>query len=70
MFLVSGLLIARPGDIAARLIESGAPTAMELTQMALRPLALGLVVALVLAAVSRESHPKSSVVGPATDGLY
>jgi sugar phosphate permease len=67
MFLVSGLLIARPGEIAARLIESGAPAAMEIAQMALRPLALGLVVALVLAAVIRESHPKSSPIRRATD---
>jgi MFS family permease len=60
MFLVSGLHIARPGKIAARLIDSGAPEAMTLAQMALRPLALGLAVALVLAAVIRESHPKAS----------
>jgi len=59
MFLVSGLLIARPGEIAARLFDSGGPEAMEIAQMALRPLTLGLVGALILAAIIRESHPKA-----------
>jgi len=60
MFLVSGLLIARPGEIAANVIAFGAPVGMEIAQAALRPLALGLIVAIILAALIRESHPKSS----------
>lgn len=61
MFLVSGFLIARPGEIAERLIAVGGPGTIEIAQGALRPLSLGLVVALVLAALIRESHPKASV---------
>jgi len=57
-----GVLIARPGDIAEGLIAASAPEPLALAQAALRPLALGLVVALVLAALIRESHPSESAV--------
>jgi MFS family permease len=60
MFLVSGLLISRPGEIVNRLTAASMPVSAELAQRALRPLELGLVGALVLAAIIRESYPKSS----------
>jgi predicted MFS family arabinose efflux permease len=59
MFLVSGLLIARPGQIATEAAMSGAPITMDLAASATRPLMWGLIVALVLAAVIRESYPRS-----------
>lgn len=58
MFLVSGVLIARPGQIAAEAAASGAAVTMALAADAVRPLVFGLVAALVLAAVIRESYPK------------
>jgi hypothetical protein len=61
MFLVSGLLIARPGEIAAELIDSCAPAGMAIADMALRPLTLGLVAAFILASFIRESHPKRDI---------
>jgi hypothetical protein len=60
MFLVGGLLIARPGNIAGDLLASGAPVTLELTQRSIRPLELGLAIALLLASLIRESHPKAS----------
>lgn len=60
MFLVSGLLIARPGEIVNRLTAASMPVSAELAQRALRPLELGLVGALVLAALIRESYPKAN----------
>jgi uncharacterized protein YacL len=59
MFLVSGLFIARPGEIVNRLTAASMPISAELAQRALRPLEIGLVVALVLAALIRESYPKA-----------
>jgi MFS family permease len=59
MFVVSGFLIARPGRIAGVLMASGAPVTLELAQGALRPLVLALVLALALAALIRESHPRA-----------
>jgi len=38
MFLLSGALIARPGDLAERLIAASAPEPLALAQVALRPL--------------------------------
>jgi MFS family permease len=57
MFLVSGLLIARPGQIVNRLTAASMPVSAELAQRALRPLELSLIGALVLAALIRESFP-------------
>ena len=59
MFLVSGLLIARPGQIAAEAVESGAAITMDLAASGARPLVLGLLAALVLASVIRESYPRA-----------
>jgi MFS family permease len=58
MFLVSGLLIARPGQIAVEKAASGVPVTMALAASAARPLMLALLLALVLAAVIRESYPR------------
>lgn len=44
-------------DVAG-LAASGPQVTLELAQTALRPLLLGLVLALVLAALIRESYPK------------
>ena len=55
MFLVSGLLIARPGQLAERFATG---ESMEIAQRALEPLELGLVLALVFALLIRESHPR------------
>lgn len=57
MFLVGGILIARPGVIASKEIASGAPVTLELAETAARPFAIGLVIALVLFLVIRESYP-------------
>jgi len=59
MFLLSGLLIARPGQIAAEAVASGAPITMDLAASAVRPLVWGLLAALVLASVIRESYPRA-----------
>ncbi|MCC6608954.1 MAG: MFS transporter [Burkholderiales bacterium] len=59
MFLVSGLLIARPGQIAADAVAAGAAVTMTLAMEAFRPLTWGLVAALVLAALIRESYPRT-----------
>jgi sugar phosphate permease len=60
MFLVSGILIARPGQIAADLVGSGSPAAIEVAQRAILPLELGLLAALVLAGLIRESYPRAA----------
>jgi hypothetical protein len=60
MFFVSGLLIARPGEIVNRLTAASMPVSAELAQRAVRPLALGLIGALVLSALIRESYPKAN----------
>jgi MFS family permease len=59
MFLVSGILIARPGSIAGSLAAAGAPVTLELAATAARPLLLGLAIALVLAMLIRESYPRT-----------
>jgi MFS family permease len=61
MFLVSGFLIARPGQIAGDLIASGPPATVELAQRAIRPLEVALAAALLLAALTRESYPPALV---------
>jgi cytochrome c biogenesis protein CcdA len=59
MFIVSGLLIARPGQIASELKVPSVPASFELAQQALLPLVIGLALAFILALVIRESYPKS-----------
>lgn len=60
MFLVSGLLIARPGSIISQALAANMPVSLELAELAARPLIVGLVLALVLASVIRESHPRAA----------
>jgi MFS family permease len=55
MFLVSGLLIARPGQLAERFASS---TTIDVAHRAMLPLELGLVLALIMLALMRESHPR------------
>jgi MFS family permease len=57
MFLVSGLLIARPGQIAER-FASIAGLTDEVVKRSMLPLELALVLALLFAALIRESHPR------------
>lgn len=57
MFLLSGILIARPGVIASREVATRTPVSMDLAEMAARPFMVGLVAALVLCLVIRESYP-------------
>jgi MFS family permease len=58
MFIVGGVLIARPGVLGSRAIEAGIqPGTLELAQIAARPLMLGLAVALVIALVMKETYP-------------
>jgi hypothetical protein len=49
-----------PGEIVNRLTAASMPVSAELAQRALRPLELGLVVALVVAALIRESYPTAN----------
>jgi MFS family permease len=59
MFLVSGLLISRPGAIAGQLSASGVAVTLDFAQTAIRPLIVGLVAAFVIGSLIRESHPKA-----------
>jgi MFS family permease len=62
MFLVSGILIARPGAIASVLVAENIPVTLDLAASAARPLVIGLLIALALAAVVRESYPRTPAV--------
>jgi MFS family permease len=57
MFLASGILIAVPGHIAAKELAGGSTASMTLAEHAANPVLAGLVVALVLAAVMKETFP-------------
>jgi MFS family permease len=60
MFIVGGVLIARPGVLGSRAIERGVEVGtLELAQIAGRPLVMGLVLAVVLALVMAETYPGS-----------
>ena len=61
MFIVGGVLIARPGVLGSRAIEQGVETTgtLALSQVAGRSLVLGRVFATVLACVMKETHPKA-----------
>ena len=59
MFILGGVLIARPGVLGSRAIERGLEAAtLELAQAAGRPLLIALIVALVLAFLMKETYPK------------
>ena len=59
MFLTSGILIAVPGQIAARDIAAGTPVSMLVVEHAGNPLIIGLAIALALSLVMRETYPKA-----------
>jgi MFS family permease len=60
MFIVGGVLIARPAALGSRAIERGIEAGtLELAQHAGRPLLVALVLALAVAALMKETHPKS-----------
>jgi MFS family permease len=65
MFLVSGLLIARPGQLAERFAAQAA-AAPEVAVRAALPLELALVAALVLVVLIKESHPRARGTKAAT----
>jgi hypothetical protein len=59
-FIVGGILISRPGMRIGPGIEAGLePRSLALAQYASRPLLAALAIALVLALVMKETHPKS-----------
>jgi predicted MFS family arabinose efflux permease len=60
MFILGGVLIARPGVLGSRALEGGLePGTLELAQYAGRPLVVALVLALVLALFMKETYPKA-----------
>lgn len=59
MFIVGGMMISRPGVRIGLGIEEGVQTAsLELARFASRPMLIGLAVALIVAALMRETYPK------------
>jgi MFS family permease len=57
MFLVGGVLISRPGVLIGRVADVVTePASLEIAQLGLRPLVLGLVVAFAIAAAMRETY--------------
>lgn len=59
MFVVGGMMISRPGVRVGLGIDEGvAPASLELAQFASRPLVFGLVAALIIATLMRETYPK------------
>jgi len=66
MFILGGVLIARPAVLGSRAIERGIEAGtLELAQRAGRPLLVALAVALAVAALMKETHPKSRSHGAA-----
>jgi len=60
MFILGGVLIARPGVLGSRALERGVEAGtLELAQYAGRPLVIALVVALALALYMKETYPKA-----------
>ena len=59
MFILGGVMISRPGARVGLGLDEGAlPGSMELAQFAGRPLLLGLILALLVAALMRETYPQ------------
>jgi MFS family permease len=58
MFLVSGLLISMPGEIVTKQVNTGQQVSMSIVEQAANPLVAGLVIALVLALMMRETYPR------------
>ena len=60
MFIVGGLMISRPGLRGGLALETGiAPGTQDMAQFAGRPLLAGLVIALVIALLMRETYPSA-----------
>lgn len=65
MFIVGGVLIARPAVLGSHAIERGVEAGtLELAQRAGRPLLVALVIAFVAAALMKETHPKARAHPP------
>jgi MFS family permease len=63
MFIVGGIMISRPGvRIGLGLEEGAAPASLELAQYASQPLLIGIIVALIVAALMRETYPQRQAV--------
>lgn len=61
MFIFGGVLIARPAILGSRAIERGFELGtLELAQHAGRPLLVALAVAIAIAALMKETYPRSS----------
>jgi MFS family permease len=58
MFLVSGLLISMPGEIVTKQVNTAKQVSMSIVEQAANPLVIGLVIALVLALLMRETYPR------------
>jgi MFS family permease len=64
MFIVGGIMIARPGVRVDRAIEMGMEKgSMDLAQYAALPLVVALAIALVLSLAMRETHPNAAKSG-------
>lgn len=60
MFIVGGIMISRPGVRIGVGVEQGVtPASLELAQFASRPLLLGIIMALVISMLMRETYPPS-----------
>jgi hypothetical protein len=59
MFIVGGIMISRPGMRIGLGLDAGIdPGSLEIAQFATRPLLVSLVIALVVAAIMRETYPR------------
>ena len=58
MFLVSGVLIAVPGEIVAGDVAAGMKVSLSMADLAAIPMVIGLTIALVLALAMKETYPK------------
>ena len=58
MFLVSGVLIAVPGEIVAGDVAAGMKVSLSMAYLAAIPMVIGLTIALVLALAMKETYPK------------
>jgi len=64
MFIVGGIMISRPGVRIGVGVEQGVtPVSLESAQFASRPLLLGIIMALVIAMLMRETYPPSRQAG-------
>jgi len=57
MFLIGGVLIARPGTLASDAVSSGAVVDLQLIITATRPIQIALLIALIVSLLIRETYP-------------